>query len=122
MPVSPYKTTMKPEGGNGDESDTEICKNHDTSPDAADRHPALCAEYGNEDFQLSDRATDAPDLRMRRLHGCETALEPDLSSCTDGGSLLLGPVRRELCDRHTGKLEPPSGGVPAFLKTVKRSK
>ena len=55
-------------------------------------------------------------------HGCETALEPDLSPCTDGGSLLPGPVRCELRDRHTGKLEPPSGSVPAFLKTIKRSK
>lgn len=113
---------MKPEGGNGDESDTEICKNHDTSPDVADRHPALCAEYGNEAFQLPDRTADAPDLRMRRLHSCETALEPDLSPCIDGGSLLPGPVRCELRDRHTGKLESPSGSVPAFLKTVKRSK
>ena len=100
----------------------EICKNHDTSPDAADRHPALCTEYGNEAFQLSDRAADAPDLRMRRLHGCETAVEPDLSPCSDGGSLLPGPFRRELRDCHTGKLESPSDSVPALLKTVKRSK
>ena len=71
-------------------------------------------------FQLPDRAADAPDLRMRRLHGCETAVEPDLSPCSDGGSLFSGPVRCELCDRHTGKLESPSGSVPAFLKTVKK--
>jgi hypothetical protein len=115
LPVPEDIFTMEPEGGNGDESCTEIFENHGASPDFIDWDSAFYTGCHGEAFLLCDRAAYAVPFRMRGIHGREASLESDRATWSDGSCVFSCSVRSKLRDRYTGKLESASGGVPSFL-------
>lgn len=109
------KFTMEPEGGNDDESCTEIFENHGTPPDAIDWDSTFYTGCHGEAFLLCDRAAHAVPSRMRGIHGREASLESDRTTWSDGSCVFSCSVRSKLRDRYAGKLESASDGVPSFL-------
>ena len=115
LPVPEDISTMESEGGNDDESCTEIFENHGTSPDVIDRDSAFYTGCHGEAFLLCNRADHAVPFRMWGIHCREASLESDRTPWSDGSCVFSCSVRSKLRDRYAGKLESASDGVPSFL-------